>query len=144
MCILLNVDLIERQGHQEEGMVGRPHWLSAWAHWPSRMGRVVTTSEIGHVGRANVATIMSGVGARSDGFENRMLGRMDPSNVGKNRVGQIDVRTGPRRRTGVGRNGAIRRGDIGQSCFSLPNFGPLSPPPPPPSASAPGYETVHA
>jgi hypothetical protein len=72
------------------------------------MGRVVTTSEIGPVERADVVMIMSGVGARSDSFGNRMLGRTDPSNIGKNRAGQIDARTGPRRRKGVGRNGPIR------------------------------------
>jgi hypothetical protein len=49
-----------------------------------------------------------------------MSGGTCSGNIGKNGAGHIDVRTGPSKRTGVGRTRPIRRGDIGRSYFGPP------------------------
>lgn len=97
------------------------------------MGCVVTTGEIRPVGWADIAMTTSGARAVGRGhcrtsrggvtgnIENMALVRTCSSNiVGKNGSEQIDERTRPWRRTGVGRTEPIRRGGPGYDCFYLP------------------------
>jgi hypothetical protein len=112
LCVpfrILIVDLLEVWSHREGGGVRRPLQRRISARWSS-FGDGASGRDQGRTTINEQGIVASGTGHRS--ARNRASERIGSCGIGKNRIRQIDAKTGLRRKTRIRRIELIRLRDL--------------------------------